>query len=409
MNHPYPALLIAHYKILDSQTPPVAIHILIVNHPASLLLIVSSYGMLYHTHLLTFPFPPAHASNDCNRLLFFLFFSSILFAGRKTSRDCLELSEISTDIELYGNQLKICLPNTPILEGLSIHEINNEVVILFATVGSVHRLTFSHPKSSRMILGKLNDRVSSASIFNNFSADSLRDPANYRVLSSSFGLSSTSTLTSGINFPISSCSWLTSDGDATFVLSSSSGCLWVLRMGINGDAGASWELRQAGLMDRLKGFVPSIIRSSNEVDETALSILSHAFLTDTLIFTLCRDLKIRIWSHSKRKLLHIIELGNIDESVTSSNVSIRKPIMRKSESESGLNLVVHTNDLLRKKSFLVYRVTLTGNRVDLLHLTTLHTGTDDDLIDLKVVKDELYYLSSDSPQRYTVNYASLRQ
>ena len=338
-----------------------------------------------------------------------LFFIFLPLAGRKTSRDSLELSEISTDIELYGNQLKICLPNTPILEGLSIHEINNEVVILFATVGSVHRLTFSHPKSSRMILGKLNDRVSSASIFNNFSADSLRDAANYRVLSSSFGLSSTSSLTSGINFPISSCSWLTSDGDATFVLSSSSGCLWVIRMGINGDAGASWELRQAGLMDRLKGFVPSIIRSSNEVDETALSILSHAFLTDTLIFTLCRDLKIRIWSYSKRKLLHIIELGNSDEPVSSSNVSIRKPIMRKSESESGLNLVVHTNDLLRKKSFLVYRVTLTGNRVDLLHLTTLHTGTNDDLIDLKVVKDELYYLSSDSPQHYTVNYASLRQ
>lgn len=328
---------------------------------------------------------------------------------RKTSRDCLELSELSTDIELYGNQVKICLQNTPILEGLSIHETNDQVVILFATVGSVHRISFPHPKSTRMTLGKLNDRMSSASIFNNFSADLIRDPANYRVLSSFFGLSGTSALTTGINFPVSSCSWLSSEGDATFVLSSSSGYLWVLRMGINGDPGSSWELKQAGLIDRLKVFVPSIIRSSNEVDETALCILSHAFVVDILIFTLCRDLKIRIWSHSKRKLLHIIELGKIDESVTSSNVTIRKPLMRKSVTESGFYLVVHTNDLQSKKIFLVYRIHVDLSRVESVHLATLHAGSNDDLIDLKVVKDELYYLSFDSQQRYSVNYASLRE
>lgn len=35
--------------------------------------------------------------------------------------------------------------DTPILEGISVHETYNSVVILVATVSSVHRFTYSHP------------------------------------------------------------------------------------------------------------------------------------------------------------------------------------------------------------------------------------------------------------------------
>lgn len=44
-----------------------------------------------------------------------------------------------------GSQVKYHFQDTPILGGISIHENHGNVVILVATVASVHRLVFPHP------------------------------------------------------------------------------------------------------------------------------------------------------------------------------------------------------------------------------------------------------------------------
>ncbi len=46
-----------------------------------------------------------------------------------------------------------------------------------------------------------------------------------------------------------------------------------------------------------------IIRNSQEGDEAAVSLVSHALQDDYLIFALCRDLRIRMWSYKRQECL----------------------------------------------------------------------------------------------------------
>lgn len=63
---------------------------------------------------------------------------------RRTSHDVLELSEISLDLNLYENNVRYKFTDSPVLD-VSVFESLGVVVILVATVGSIHRLDFNHP------------------------------------------------------------------------------------------------------------------------------------------------------------------------------------------------------------------------------------------------------------------------
>lgn len=71
-----------------------------------------------------------------------------LHVCRQTTPDAIELTEASLDINLSGANLRCKVaPGTPPLNGMSVWErpMSREVVILAATVSSVHRLVFPHP------------------------------------------------------------------------------------------------------------------------------------------------------------------------------------------------------------------------------------------------------------------------
>lgn len=63
----------------------------------------------------------------------------------RIAHDVLELSEHSLDINLTNNQVKYRFTDTPVLDSISIHETDDMVLILVATVSSVHKLSFPHP------------------------------------------------------------------------------------------------------------------------------------------------------------------------------------------------------------------------------------------------------------------------
>lgn len=50
------------------------------------------------------------------------------------------------DYNLIGNRIKIKFRNAAILDGISVHETGDRVIILLATVASVHRIALPHPK-----------------------------------------------------------------------------------------------------------------------------------------------------------------------------------------------------------------------------------------------------------------------
>lgn len=68
-----------------------------------------------------------------------------MFKCRHTNHDILELIEQSLDVNLSGNRIRYRFVDTPILDGITIHETYGNVVILVPTVCSVHRLIFPHP------------------------------------------------------------------------------------------------------------------------------------------------------------------------------------------------------------------------------------------------------------------------
>lgn len=63
----------------------------------------------------------------------------------RISHDVLELVEHSLDVNLVNCKVRYKFTDTPILDGISIHETVNSVIILVATVSSIHKLTFPHP------------------------------------------------------------------------------------------------------------------------------------------------------------------------------------------------------------------------------------------------------------------------
>ena len=63
------------------------------------------------------------------------------------SGDILQLTETSLDERLDGNCVRIRFADAPILTGgVGVHETFNSVVVLAATVGSVHKIVFPHPE-----------------------------------------------------------------------------------------------------------------------------------------------------------------------------------------------------------------------------------------------------------------------
>jgi len=73
------------------------------------------------------------------------YFTRNRFIYWRICHDVLELVEHSLDINLVNCRVRYKFTDTPILDGISIHETVNSVIILIVTVSSVHKLSFSHP------------------------------------------------------------------------------------------------------------------------------------------------------------------------------------------------------------------------------------------------------------------------
>lgn len=72
----------------------------------------------------------------------------LLLFSRQTTSDAIELSEASLDLNLSSANLRCKVaPGTPPLSSITVYErsASRDVVILAATVSSVHRLIFPHP------------------------------------------------------------------------------------------------------------------------------------------------------------------------------------------------------------------------------------------------------------------------
>lgn len=101
----------------------------------------------------------------------------------------MELSEISLDLNLIDNAIRYKFTDAPIL-AVSIAESNENIVVLVATVSSLHQLKFNQPRE----FGKSHEETQSFSVFHGIgTGQTIRDTTNslYYVINQ---LSASSTL-----------------------------------------------------------------------------------------------------------------------------------------------------------------------------------------------------------------------
>lgn len=246
----------------------------------------------------------------------------------RTNHNVLELTEESLDVDLVGNRLRLRFQHTPLLEGVSIFETRSNLVVLAATIASVHRISFPHPRLLNPDReSQLPSTYSIRSVFFDTSAMLLRD---YHVLNHA-GL--------GTTLSHNSCSWLGANGEAIFVLGTNTSTLFVVSIDPQEVGGkvSTMEIRKSASVTRfLSGILPASMRS----DEASLSLVCHQADDDIFIFALSRDLRVRQWSYRSQDLLSecsVLEHWPASRS-TSSGFGGRQSSMVKATDSSGVDV-----------------------------------------------------------------------
>ncbi|XP_059177377.1 nuclear pore complex protein Nup160-like [Physella acuta] len=305
----------------------------------------------------------------------------------RTHHDVLELVEESLDMSLSGNMVRYKFQDTPVLPKVTVQEAHGNVVILVATVASVHRLVFPHPsklnRPSAFVLSEQN----ASSIF--YDATLPDDPKNQFLLTP--GGSITSHFSVG-----ASC--VCSDGHAIFALSNSTGGILLIKMPPLGITGViiQQELSCSSVMKKLwNGLIPGVMRGSQPVGETAVSIELLTIAGDIYIFTVCRDFRLRVWSTKTKDCVLVENLldytsEEFEETGTTPIVNASGHVIKVIEGTTGICVYLC---LQNKSRFVFLDPVLDKNRVIVQHLTTLDKSPpQEDLVDFVATRDYLMSL-----------------
>ncbi|XP_053606276.1 nuclear pore complex protein Nup160 homolog isoform X2 [Plodia interpunctella] len=204
----------------------------------------------------------------------------------QTTSDAIEISESSLDTNLTGSNLRCKVaPGTPPLSNIMAYErlSTREVVILAATVSSVHRLIFPHPESfdKKSTFGSMS--TSSPSIFHDTS--SVNSPNNY------FILNQYSNATTGVAHTCSSL--LRDNGEAVFALAfghSGEGGVLLVKLPISGNA-VTMVLKRESTVPRFLSGITGALRGKTDGVETYGVVLTY-----NLVVAICGDACLRAWA-----------------------------------------------------------------------------------------------------------------
>jgi len=357
--------------------------------------------------------------------------SSNRFIYWKVNNTIIDFIETSLDKNLIGNRLRLKFQNTPILDGVSVNETQNEIYILIATVSSVFRITLPHPHKlnttnlafnfSSFFKNKSNITYL-PSIFVNINQENFQNYLHSHILNECYNVGSNNTA----SIPISSCTWLTDTNDSVFALSNSNSGIYLITMSsfVDGNKVTSNELKQNNLIKRLwNGMMPSIIRTGINKDEICLSMFSYQFMNDYLIFALCKDFKLRVWSYLRQEciivfnLLEIIaeheySLENGDDSklLTSDlvgNFNLYKSFLRRSKQAEPDQLIFSTFvSSSNLKQFIVFEFSSTANQQNINCIANL-CAPEVDLIDFFITPSTIWSMWLNAQGATTIHSASI--
>lgn len=297
----------------------------------------------------------------------------------------LELIEVSLDTNLTGNYIRIHFQNTPVLEGITVHETPNKIIILVATVSSVHKLVFTHP--IKLGFSSSSPQFSVPSIFCDVTTSSLWDTSSIHLLNHAG---------SGFPLPHTSTTHLMENNDAIFVLANNSGMLLVICMPHGGGNVISFEMKQSSVMSRLwNGIVPSSIRGSQEGEDMALSLECYDAGNDCLIFALCKDLRLRIWSLQKRECLCSFLVLDCCRDVNGGGnswiLSGHHPCLRKFVSSDKRVFVAVYISLPELSQFCIFQTVISGGQYQLIPVSSF-CAPEFNMVDFRITENQFWTL-----------------
>ncbi|CAL7942667.1 unnamed protein product [Xylocopa violacea] len=250
-----------------------------------------------------------YSYSDCSK-----YFTRNRFIYWRISHDVLELVEHSLDINLANCRVRYKFTDTPILDGISIHETVNSVIILIATVSSVHKLSFPHPErihKNEHSLSTYKD-LGIQSIFSEASAQNAKkaneDPHMFHVI--------TNAGTTNSPVPHAAASLFIPPQEALFAFAYNSGTVLLVRLDTKTGLVHTSELKEDSIVPRFLSGIATAFRGRTSEAHVAMSLTIHSYGIDTYLFALCREGNIRMWSCNKAQCVAVTDAA-IDNRIAS--------------------------------------------------------------------------------------------
>lgn len=300
------------------------------------------------------------------------------------------------DLNLHGNCLRIRFQGLAILEGTSIHETKNNVIILVSTISSVHRLILPHPSKHNdpSVFGSGNS-ISVPSIFTEASLPWLRESASYQVINST---------ATNVSLPTTAATCLsTGSKEALFALANPTS-ISLIRMGQLPSSVVTYTLQPASNLSRLlSGYLPTVLRgnTSQENEDTTASICLLPTNDDVLVLAVSKGLKLRIWSASTQECRLDFDLVEFfgDKSVKQLGSLHR---IRCCTDGNDFKLAIFSS-FGKNRSFLL--IDLQTSPAVKLHFDSSVTAQHSRLIDFSLTSSHIYALWSTSRGDYLLEFA----
>lgn len=201
----------------------------------------------------------------------------------RTCRDSVFLCEVSMNLNLAKNHLKISFDESPILS-VEISGNQLQVFLLIVTVTSIHRIVLRHPKAN-----SVNPDGAQESILGTITREQICDPSSFYVISNDIGQC----------LPIIAAAYRvehdSNDSDAFFAVSTVS-ALYQFQMGSQGGVKMT-ELKHNQLISRFFSNLTDAWRKKNSnAPDQIVSLMFGEIEGHSVLFAFYRNNIARVWS-----------------------------------------------------------------------------------------------------------------
>ncbi|XP_057663813.1 nuclear pore complex protein Nup160 homolog [Diorhabda carinulata] len=297
--------------------------------------------------------------------------------------DVLELVEHSLDINLTSNRVRYRFIDTPILDGVSIHETYENIIVLVPTVCSVHRLIFPHPDRFHRqdeFLG-IHPDLAAPSIFLKASPVDARNPNTFYVFNNP---------TTAIDqLPNLASSYLLPETEeAFFVLAYPSTELLLIKQNPDNEQVVCTELKGESLVPRFLSGIAEKFRSRNSDGDAIVSLLFYIVDYETYVLTLTRDAHLKFWSCSKGQCVAVIDVR--EKTGDNTKDRVQAAILRKAvDGNSGESILAVFLNYSSGCQFHILNPMIRGQEITIDRLVTLYSP-ENDLIDFAVQTNRIW-------------------